>query len=658
MKFNEFPFIRYTVFFVLGVLLYPLTKEFLSALLLPGLLFCLGAYFILAIVYSPERKWFFQVSLPVLAYLSLIFSGMFVASSRDVDLMPEHLVHFPKIKNYLAEVQEADQIKPNSKGNLVFVYAIENSEGWKPASGQVQIYHQSSKPLLPGTTILIKGAPQLIPTPTNPSMFDYSTYMERKGVYFTHFIGEKFSVLSTPQKASWSSTVIAWRQYLADKIGTYIENPHAVQISTALLLGQKNDMDTNLKDAYATAGAMHILAVSGLHVGIIYGFFFLIFKPSQKKGFKRVFYLSLIMVIIWFYAILTGLSPSVLRSATMFTFICFAQMKSRSPSIFNPLALSALVLLLYDPFLIYAVGFQLSYAALMGILLFQPLIRKLWHPEKKWLRYLWDITSVGLAAQLTTFPLAVYYFHIFPTYFILTNLLAIPAAFVIMSIGVPFLLFAAIPYLASILGWLMEMAIRLLNYGIFGLQALPFAKMDNLYLYLPEMILFWSFLFFLFHWIDGRKKYQLTAMIVLVFAFGIYRLYVGIERVSKDYLIIYNLKKGGVFDYLHKGQLFAMESEVDAAELKYSITPHRIKEMGMPVNRLAFSEETGNYKIALPGRRDVLLDKKTFLPVDLSGIELLFWKDGKWWRKEEFPLQGAISEGAIKITFNNKESPL
>ncbi|EPR67428.1 hypothetical protein ADICYQ_3452 [Cyclobacterium qasimii M12-11B] len=147
-------------------------------------------------------------------------------------------------------------------------------------------------------------------------------------------------------------------------------------------------------------------------------------------------------------------------------------------------------------------------------------------------------------------------------------------------------------------------------------------------------------------------------MIVLVFAFGIYRLYVGIERVSKDYLIIYNLKKGGVFDYLHKGQLFAMESEVDAAELKYSITPHRIKEMGMPVNRLAFSEETGNYKIALPGRRDVLLDKKTFLPVDLSGIELLFWKDGKWWRKEEFPLQGAISEGAIKITFNNKESPL
>mgnify|MGYP003633913184 FL=1 len=288
MKFNEFPFIRYTIFFVLGVFIYPLTKETLGTMLLPALLLCLAAYFFLTFIYLPERKQFFQVTLPILAYLSLVFSGMFVASSRDVELMPDHLVHFPKIKNYLAEVQEADQVKPNSKGNLVFVYAIENSEGWKPASGQVQIYHQHSKPLLPGTTILINGGPQIIPSPTNPSMFDYSTYMERKGVYFTHFIGEKFTVLSVPEKASWSSTVIAWRGYLANKISTYLNDPHAVQISTALLLGQKFDMDTNLKDAYATAGAMHILAVSGLHVGIIYGFFFLVFKPSQKKGLKRV----------------------------------------------------------------------------------------------------------------------------------------------------------------------------------------------------------------------------------------------------------------------------------------------------------------------------------------------------------------------------------
>jgi len=658
MKFNEFPFIRYTVFFVLGIFLYPLTKEVLGALLIPGLLFCLGAYLVLAFVYSPERKLFFQISLPFIAYLSLIFLGMFVASSRDVDLIPEHLVHYPKIKNYLAEVQEADQVKPKSRGNMVFVYAIENSEGWCPASGKVQIYHQYSKSLLPGTTILINGAPQVIPAPTNPSMFDYSSYMARKGVFFSHFIGEKFTVLLLPKKVSWSSRIIAWRQYLGDKIDTYIEDPHSVQISTALLLGQKQDLDTNLREAYATAGAMHILAVSGLHVGIIYGFFFLIFKPSQKKGLKRVFYLSLIMAIIWFYAVLTGLSPSVLRSATMFTFICLAQMNSRSPSIFNPLALSALVLLIYDPFLIYAVGFQLSYVALMGILVFQPLIRKIWHPEKKWLRYLWDITSVGLAAQLTTFPLAIYYFHVFPTYFILTNLLAIPAAFVIMSIGVPFLMFAAIPYLASILGWLMEQAIRLLNYGIFGLQALPFAKMDHLYLYLPGMLLFWSFLFFLFHWIEGKKKYQMTAMMVLVFAFGVYRLYAGIERVSKDYLIIYNLKNGGVLDYLHKGQLYALEREVDPTEAKYSITPHRIKEMGMPVNRLALLEETDNYKLALPGRTGLLLNKDTFLPIDLKGIQLRFWKDGKWWHQEEFPFPDSFFEGAIKITFNNRESPL
>ena len=489
-------------------------------------------------------------------------------------------------------------------------------------------------------------------------MFDYSSYMARKGVFFSHFIGEKFTVLLLPKKVSWSSRIIAWRQYLGDKIDTYIEDPHSVQISTALLLGQKQDLDTNLREAYATAGAMHILAVSGLHVGIIYGFFFLIFKPSQKKGLKRVFYLSLIMAIIWFYAVLTGLSPSVLRSATMFTFICLAQMNSRSPSIFNPLALSALVLLIYDPFLIYAVGFQLSYVALTGILLFQPQIRKIWQPEKKWLMYLWDITSVSLAAQLATFPLAVHYFHIFPTYFLFTNLLAIPAAFVIMSLGVPFLLLAAFPPLAEVLGWLVNFVIRLLNLGIFSLQSLPFAKMDKLYLFLPEMLLFYGILFFLYRWIEGKKKYHMMAVLALVLSLGMYRLYEGIYRSSNDYLIIYNLNKGRVLDYFHKGHLFTLEWQADSTEFRYNILPHRIKELGMPVDRLAFWEQDENYQIALPGRKGLLLEKETLLPVDLKGIQLNFWKNGAWQGADSFFSGETFSGAAIKITFNKKESSL
>lgn len=653
MKFNEFPFIRYTIFFVAGVLLYPITKQFFGEAILVGLLSCVVGYIGLTFAYSPKNRAYFKVLLPFLAYLCLLFSGMYVASLRDVDLIPDHLIHFSKIKSYLAEVNEADQIKPNSLGNRLSVQAVETNDGWFPAQGEVQIYHQSTMPLVPGAVIHIKGAPRLIAPPANPSMFDYSEYMARKGIYFSHFIGKKFTLVSRPEKASWPSVIIAWRQYLKEKIETHIKDYQAQQIASALLLGQKQDLDKGLREAYATAGAMHILAVSGLHVGIVYGFFFLLFRPTKMKGLKRATYLLGIVGVIWFYAILTGLSPSVLRSATMFTFICLAQMNSRNPSIFNPLALSALLLLVYDPFLIYAVGFQLSYVALLGILLFQPLIRKIWHPKTKGLRYLWDITSVGLAAQLTTFPLAVHYFHVFPTYFIFTNLLAIPAAFVIMSIGVPFLLFAAIPSMAQVLGWLLNYTIQFLNLGVFGLQKLPFARMDGLYMQLTEMILYWAFLFGLYQWIEDKKKYRLVAIFALVFVLGFYRIILSLDRVSVEYMVIYKLNKGVVMDYNHQGQLYTIEWEVDAEELNYNIRPHRVKVMGVPSKPLAFWVKEGLCRISLPGNKELLLDANTFLPTGFQGLSLYFWENGKWWPHQEASPQDPFSKGAIKISFNN-----
>lgn len=653
MKFNEFPFIRYTIFFVAGVLLYPIAKFLSYGAILFGLLSSLIAYIGLTLAYIPQKRTFFKVLLPFFAYLSLLFAGLYVTSLRDVNLIPDHLIHFSEIKGYLAKVKEADQIKPNSRGNRLSVQAVETNNGWLPSQGDVQIYHQSSISLEPGFVIYVKGAPQLITPPVNPGMFNYSEYMARQGVYFNHFIGKKFKLLSRPEKVSWSSVIVSWRQYLKDKIETHIEDSQAKQIASALLIGQKQDLDKGLREAYATAGAMHILAVSGLHVGIVYGFFFLLFRPTKMKGFKRAGYLSAIVGVIWFYAILTGLSPSVLRSATMFTFICLAQMNSRNPSIFNPLALSALLLLVYDPFLIYAVGFQLSYVALLGILLFQPLIRKVWHPKSKGIRYLWDITCVGLAAQLTTFPLAVHYFHVFPTYFIFTNLLAIPAAFVIMSLGVPFLLFAAMPGLAQALGWLLDYTIQFLNLGIFGMQQLPFARLDGLFIQLPEMIFYWVILFCIYYWIEDKKKHRLVAIFIFVFVLGFYRIILSLDRVSEEYMVIYKLNKGVVMDYSHKGQLYTIEWGVDLAELNYNIKPHRIKALGLSAKPLAYWVKDGTCRIALPENKELLLDANTFLPKTFHGLTLYYWEHGKWWSYNKTSLQDPFSKGAIKISFNN-----
>jgi competence protein ComEC len=150
----------------------------------------------------------------------------------------------------------------------------------------------------------------------------------------------------------------------------------------------------------------------------------------------------------------------------------------------------------------------------------------------------------------------------------------------------------------------------------------------------------------------------MMAVLALVFSLGMYRLYEGIYRSSNDYLIIYNLNKGRVLDYFHKGHLFTLEWQADSTEFRYNILPHRIKELGMPVNRLAFWEQDENYQIALPGRKGLLLEKETLLPVDLEGIQLNFWKNGAWQGADSFFSGETFSGAAIKITFNKKESSL
>ncbi|NHE55666.1 ComEC/Rec2 family competence protein [Cyclobacterium plantarum] len=654
MKFNEFPFVRYTVFFVSGVLLYPHLGPLEPSPFFIYLLLSWAVFTVLSAAYRPAFRKPYYFVMPVLAYASLFLAGIWVAAINDVNNDPQHLFHQEDISGYLAEVKELDQQKARSIGNLLEVSAIETTTGWKGANGKIQVYHRSDKALEPGTVLLVSGAPQRISPPKNPETFDYAAFMAGKQIYFSHFIDTAFIVLGKEELSVWYGGILKLRQYLELKIAEYVQDEAAVQIAKALLLGQKADLDEEIGEAYATAGAMHILAVSGLHVGIIYGFFFLFFKPHQMRGYKRAVFLAMVVVLIWFYAAITGLSPSVLRAATMFTFISMAQIKSRNPSIFNPLALSALVLLVYDPFLVYAVGFQLSYTALLGILLFQPMIAKLWYPEEKWLNYLWDIITVGIAAQLATFPLAIHYFNVFPTYFMLSNLLAIPGAFVIMSLGIPFLLFSAFPLLATGMGYLLDVALQLLNAGIFSLQHLPFAKIDQIYFQLPEMILIWAFLFFVYLLVETRKKPVLILVFVTLFLLSGFRVYKTFLKINQNYLVIYRLEGGMALDYTYRGNLYSMAWQVKPDEFNYEILPHRIKVTGTSGKFLVVRDKGSLLYLELPCGRRLTLDKDSRLPTDGRELEMHLWEAGNWQVFDPTDMPTALPQAAIKISFNNR----
>lgn len=653
MRFDEFPFLRYVIFFILGTLLYPTLLDFISIRWIKlALLIVFLKYLILILINHRSRMQHIRAFLPILAYSQLVLFGVLFTYERDIENATDHMMHMDQdIKGYLALVLSNDEAKPNSFANTVSVRAVYDGEKLVKSKGEVLIYHRDKSKLEPGELLWIAGSPQAISKPNNPFEFDYARFMLRQQISHQHFIADKFERIGFVKEIPISSFFMKLRAGIMEQIDLMILDHQANQIAKALLLGQKKSLDKEVSDAYATAGAMHVLAVSGLHVGIIFGFFFMFVKPYRLSVGKRVIYLSGLILLIWSYAMLTGMSPSVMRAATMFSLMAMAQMKSRSPSIFNSIALSAIILLVFDPFLIYAVGFQLSYAALLGILIIQPILVRLWLPKNRLLEYAWQISTVGIAAQLATFPISVYYFQVFPVYFILSNLVAIPGAFLIMSFGVPFMLLSKIPFLGAGLAWISEKLIIMVNTLIFWVQDLPFSRISEIYVsskFVWFYVLALGATLILIFYPNRKLLYGLTAIVAgLILLRPLEFLF----KSSQKELVFYGLEKGMAIDYYDGKNLFSFDDLSDS-DKTYKIQPYRAR-LKARINYPLLAFHSGDtLLVLLPDGKAVHLTKRELA---FEGIgrttKLLCWDNEKW---NEVPMESniAINGNAYKLVFD------
>ncbi len=653
MRFSEFPFLRYILFFILGVFVYSLAEGLIPLkIIFASILSLYAVYLVLVGINIYRKQYRFKIHLPLLAYLLMLVSGLYFASMTDIHNQSDHLINNDlKGQSYLATVLSIDEAKANSIANRVLVKRVFNDGVAYPIKGEVLIYHRSKKPLYPGNVLLIRGSPQPIQGPKNPNEFNYKRFMLRQQIAHQQFIGDKFEVVGRVNERPIEDFFISIRAKIMVKMDLYFQQPSNAQVAKALLLGQKKNLEKELSEAYATAGAMHILAVSGLHVGIIYGFFFLFVKPFRLPVSKRVIYLSLIILLIWGYAMLTGMSPSVMRAATMFSLMALAQMKSRSPSIFNAIALSALILLVFDPFLIYAVGFQLSYIALLGILVIQPMLVRLWLPSNRFLEYVWQISTVGIAAQLATFPISAYYFHIFPTYFILSNLVAIPGAFLIMSFGVPFMVLAEVPVLSGILAWVTEKLIAIVNLIVFWIQDLPVSKISEISLSVWEIGFYWLLLIlFLFLWRYPGKKLAVSFLTLLIIG-GIIRITTTIFEQKNKEIFIYALHQGRAIDFMNRSRLFYFE-EVASKDYSYSILPNRSALRAIDSNPLMAFQKEETLKLFLPEMEgNLILENQELIISDPGPDRIVFqWEEGTWEKSELYDTL-KLGEKAFKVRF-------
>ena len=297
----------------------------------------------------------------------------------------------------------------------------------------------------------------------NPNQFDYSKYLESKQIYAQLYAdASELKTGSVIEKNVWYYT-----SRLRTKIIQNLEknnfNKAELNVAIALILGQQQEISPDIIKDYQYAGAVHILSVSGLHIGFILLFVTFLLKPFPNT--KRGSFIKLLIILLSLasFGLIAGLAPSVLRSVTMFSFVAIGMYLRRSTNIYHTLLVSMLLILLFEPSFLFDVGFQLSYVALFFILWLQPLLAQLWKPKNKIAIYFWDILTVSFAAQMGAFPLSIYYFHQFPGLFFVTNLVIIPFLSLIMALGVLVMVLAAFDCVPMFLSKSLEWSIFILN---------------------------------------------------------------------------------------------------------------------------------------------------------------------------------------------------
>ena len=466
---------------------------------------------------------------------------------------PNHIIHHSAIKYYKV---------------IVTRYAEEKANSWKVETsikgiytGNIVLYLAKKDfphPYSYGDILLIRGSPSLVRPPSNPGEFDLQRNLFFKNIYHQHYLrsGQVKLIGHEPGNA-FIAAAIHVRLWADKQLKTYVKGDREQATASALVLGVTDGLDSDLLQAYASTGAMHVLAVSGLHVSIIYWIILLLGKPLEKLESGKAILAVTSVVLLWIYAFVTGWSPSVLRAVMMFTFVAMARPWKQSTNIYNTMAASAFCLLIYDPFFLMSVGFQLSYIAVFGIVFIHPHLYLLWEPKHRLWDEIWKVVSVSIAAQVATVPISLYYFHQFPNYFLVANLLVIPASFVVLVVGLAVLPMAFVPMLASMVGFVLQWVIYIMNSIIVIIGSLPFAVIKNIYIDGTQALLLAGItLSILLCFLLKNIRWLWIAFVTSIGFSAIDWIHLN-STVRKSHITIYNISGKTSIDLVSNGNLYS-----------------------------------------------------------------------------------------------------
>jgi competence protein ComEC len=571
-QFGQYPFVRILMPFLSGIL----TQIYLgidSSFVLFLFCFLFVIYFTDYITVNIFGRFSFRLFNGIYLFVLLFSVGICWVDFFDDRNKTNHYIHLEqKERVYQVEIINDPVKKERSLKTEVRLKGYFEEDNFISMQGNALLYfrkNESSDHIQYGDELLVQCDLKEIPSPQNPDEFNYKQYCSFHRIYAQGFVNEfSWKKVGEGGNSVFRFAIDSRKKLLAILSSAGLENQEYA-VASALILGYTNEIDQETKTAYSSSGALHVLSVSGLHVAIIFAVFdkllLILLRLKNGKYYKAI----LILLILWIYALLTGLSPSVMRSAAMLSFVVIGKLINRNASIYNILSASAFVLLCFDPLMIMEVGFQLSYLAVLGIVYLHPKIYHLFYFPNRIIDFVWNVTAVSVAAQIATFPLSLLYFHQFPNYFLISNLIVIPLGTVILYNGILALIFAFIPGISDFLIFTLKWSVKILNESVYWVEQLPYSLSTGISISIFETwliyILILSFLFFTVFKKSWLLKLSMTSCILLFTLFSFEKW----NQNQYSSFVVYHIKNELAMDMIEgRKNIFISSSTLKSDENK------------------------------------------------------------------------------------------
>lgn len=598
-EFKSAPFVRIFIPFSIGIVIQMQFPHLLPSMVYP----CLAIFVLMVISFVATHSYRYRWVFGLLTFIFLFCIGVFIAQQVKQEsglpfgvpltlsvVIQDEPTEGARFTKYVAETKHV-------------VDAFGDEERIKET---ILLYIPNKEAMLNiGDEMVVRAKLAPIPSPQNPYEFDYAKYLNRRQIFCSAFIRyADYDVVQTNQ-LGWLPTF--YKSLRIDALNFF--KKHGVSgeefaVLQALTIGDKSLLDEDLKQSYSAVGATHILAVSGLHVGIIamiLGFFL---KPLDRKRYGKYIRALALVSFLWLYALVAGLSPSVTRATIMFTVLIVGQVFTRTVSTYNSLAFAAFIICLVNPIALYDAGFQLSFLAVLSIVFFYPRIKKLFYFKNRIANGIWNLVAVSVAANIGTFPVVIYLFHQFPVFFILTNVLIMIPTSAIMFLFILALAFSWLNPVALGIVCLLNLSIKLLNVIIRFMDYISGGLFDTLWISSTQQWLLLLFIVSLTFFLWSKRKQVLILSVVVLTGFMFIHSYNGLQKNRQDILAVYNVKSKSLIAIV-RGNMASLISDVSEVNnnFDYNLKNHAVSMgfTGMGDVRRVCLQEIHEYEDSISG---------------------------------------------------------